>query len=104
MQQRGASGAGGSLTTKGFIPNRPRPIVQRGGSTDTIVAAPLSMVFRGEFSTALNYSPEDVVVVMGGDNGGQFVATVPVPAGSSEEPGIGNSWFRLSSYSFGQWT
>jgi hypothetical protein len=62
------------------------------------------MVFRGEFSNALNYSAGDVVIVMGGDNAGSFVATVPVVAGSSEEPGVGNSWQRISSFTFGQWS
>jgi hypothetical protein len=104
VQQRGAAGAGGSMTTKGWIPNRPRPVIARGGTSDTIVAAPLNMVLRGEFSNALNYSAGDVVIVMGGDNAGSFVATVPVVAGSSEEPGVGNSWQRISSFTFGQWS
>lgn len=91
-------------TSKGFrlIIAPPKPA---GDSTgDTIVAAPLNMVWRGEYNIGSNYSPGDVVGVYGGDNAGAFMATVPVPAGSSEEPGVGNSWQRLSSFTFGQWS
>lgn len=104
IRQRGAAGAGGSMTTKGFLPNRPRPVIVHGGTEETIVAAPLNVVWRGEHNNALNYSPGDGVKVTNGDNGGAFVALVPIPAGSSEEPGDGVSWDRLSSFTFGQWT
>jgi hypothetical protein len=93
-----------SRTSKGFRLHI-APTKSTETTSDTIVAAPLNMVFRGEHSFALNYNAGDVVTVQGGDSGGAFLATGPVPAGTtSQEPGVGDAWARLSSFSFGQWT
>jgi hypothetical protein len=71
---------------------------------DSIVAAPLNMVWRGEYNNAMTLSPGDVVTVVGGDNGGAFVANIPVAAGGSEEPGEGATFSQVSQFGFGQWT
>jgi len=59
---------------------------------------PLGMVFRGEYSTLLDYEPGDVVVVFGGISSGQFVCITLAPAGAPA-PGVAanESWFRLSA-------
>lgn len=104
IQQRGVAGFGGAMTTKGFLPNRPKQIIQRGTTSEEIVAAPLNMVFRGEFNAGANYSPGDVFTVQNGDSGGAFVAAVPIPAGSVTDPSASDSIVQISSFTFGQWT
>lgn len=56
------------------------------------------MVFRGEYSSSINYEPGDVVVVFGGLNSGCYVAVVLAPIGTPE-PGVAanSTWFRIST-------
>jgi hypothetical protein len=67
-----------------------------GAGGDTF-PQPLHMIFRGEWSNALDYSPGDVVGIYGGTNHGTYVCVTAAPVGS-DEPGTAgtSSWAKLS--------
>ncbi len=93
-QQRGSAMTGGMTTTKGFIPNRPKPQLLSASGTPVIAGA-LNMNYRGEWHSSLSYANQDVCAVGGGDNAGLYIATGPVAPGGAE-PGIGGGFIKIA--------
>lgn len=58
---------------------------------------PIGMVFRGEWSSLLSYSVNDVVVIQGGANAGTYVCAVYQAAGATSPGEASNSaWFKIA--------
>lgn len=76
---------------------KPTPGRGTGGGT-RITASPLSMVFRGEWHSTLDYNVNDVVKVIGGTNAGTYVC-VEIAVSGDPEPGTSGAvmWVKIGS-------